>query len=125
MGHEKRHSREHVDGTDDIQEATPTENGLATPTQITKLDGIAEGADVTGKKAGIVANTAWGAGNPKMTAITFATAYADNNYAVVVTGEDSRGWSIESKSVNGFTINSNSNVTPTGNTFWITIKGGE
>jgi len=42
------HATEHVDGTDDIQLATNSQKGLATASQITKLEGIDTGADVTG-----------------------------------------------------------------------------
>ena len=45
------HASEHTDGTDDIQDATDAQKGLATAAQITKLDGIAAGADVTGTNA--------------------------------------------------------------------------
>lgn len=48
MGHDKLHATDHTDGTDDIQDATAGQKGLATAAQITKLDGIAAGADVTG-----------------------------------------------------------------------------
>lgn len=41
------HAPEHTDGTDDIQEATGSQKGLATAAQITKLGTIAENADVT------------------------------------------------------------------------------
>lgn len=41
------HASEHTDGTDDIQNATAAQKGLATAAQITKLDGIEAGADVT------------------------------------------------------------------------------
>lgn len=42
------HASTHVTGgTDAIQSATSSQNGLATSTQITKLDGIEAGADVT------------------------------------------------------------------------------
>lgn len=40
------HAASHVDGTDDIQDATAVQKGLATAAQITKLDGIEEGANV-------------------------------------------------------------------------------
>ena len=40
------HAASHTDGTDDIQNATAAQKGLATATQITKLDGIAAGAEV-------------------------------------------------------------------------------
>lgn len=44
------HASEHVDGTDDIQDATTGQKGLMTATQATKLDGIEAGAttDMTG-----------------------------------------------------------------------------
>ena len=45
------HAAEHVDGTDDVQNATAAQKGVATATQIAKLDGIATGADVTGSNA--------------------------------------------------------------------------
>lgn len=41
------HASNHTDGTDDIQNATAGQKGLATAVQITKLDGIEEAADVT------------------------------------------------------------------------------
>lgn len=41
------HAGTHTDGTDDIQDATAAQKGLATATQITKLDGIEALADVT------------------------------------------------------------------------------
>ena len=41
------HATEHVDGTDDIQNATAAQKGVATAAQITKLDGIEALADVT------------------------------------------------------------------------------
>lgn len=42
------HATKHTDGTDDIQDATAAQKGLATAAQITKLDGVEAGADVTG-----------------------------------------------------------------------------
>jgi len=41
------HAASHTDGTDDIQSATAAQKGLATATQIIKLDGIEALADVT------------------------------------------------------------------------------
>ena len=40
------HAASHVNGADDIQSATASQKGLATPTQITKLNGIAPLAQV-------------------------------------------------------------------------------
>ena len=41
------HASEHTDGTDDIQNATGSQKGLATAAQITKLNGIETAADAT------------------------------------------------------------------------------
>lgn len=41
------HASDHTDGTDDIQNATAAQKGLATAAQITKLDAIEAAADVT------------------------------------------------------------------------------
>lgn len=41
------HAATHVNGADDIQDATAAQKGLATAAHITKLDGIEAGADVT------------------------------------------------------------------------------
>ena len=41
------HASSHTDGTDDIQNATNSQKGLATAAQITKLEGIEASADVT------------------------------------------------------------------------------
>jgi hypothetical protein len=58
-------------------------------------------------------------GTPRTSAITFESAFSDNLYAVTVTGEDARSFTIESKSSTGFTINSNSSVALTGPVYWI------
>ena len=49
--HSKLHASEHTNGTDDVQNATAAQKGLATAAQILKLDGIDTGADVTGDNA--------------------------------------------------------------------------
>ncbi len=43
--HAQAHATDHTDGTDDIQDATDSQKGVATAAQITKLDGIASGAN--------------------------------------------------------------------------------
>ena len=45
--HARDHAATHTNGTDDIQDATAAQKGVATAAQITKLDGIAAGADVS------------------------------------------------------------------------------
>ena len=43
----QNHASRHTDGTDDIQDATSAQKGLATATQITKLDSVDANADET------------------------------------------------------------------------------
>ena len=45
----------------------------------------------------------------------------DTNYSITVTGFDVRVWNIENQTISGFTINSNSNVSPKNDTFWQVI----
>jgi len=59
------------------------------------------------------------AGNPLTASVVFGTTFPDNSYAITVTGEDARSWTIQSKSATGFTINSNSSVALSGATYWI------
>jgi len=58
-------------------------------------------------------------GSPYTSSITFSSAFSNNAYAIIVTGEDARSWTIQSKTSAGFTINSNSSVALTGPVYWI------
>lgn len=58
-------------------------------------------------------------GSPYSSSIVFSSAFANNSYAVTVTGEDARTWTVESKSNTGFIINSNSSQALTGPVYWI------
>jgi len=71
-------------------------------------------------KAGNIPNLNFG-GLPQTAAVTFGTAFSDANYAVTVTGEDQRTWTIQAKTAAGFTVNSNSNFPLAGTTYWIAI----
>jgi len=65
-------------------------------------------------------------GNPKKATITFGTNFPNNNYAVTVTGEIDRTWTIESKTLSGFTINANANLQfNSSNVFWMAGQIGE
>jgi hypothetical protein len=75
-------------------------------------------------KAGSVANTSF-AGNPRKATVNFATAFPNTSYAVTVTGEDARSWTIESKAAGSFVINANSNTNLTGTTYWTAMTYGE
>jgi len=75
-------------------------------------------------KAGAVSNTSFG-GTPLTASVTFNTAFTNTNYAIAITGEDSRAWIVESKTASGFTINSVSNTALTGTTYWTCTEYGE
>jgi len=76
------------------------------------------GAASSNVKGGYVSSGSF-TGTPKISSVTFGSAFSDNNYTVTVTGEDMRLWSIESKTAAGFTINTNSNVDLTNSVYWI------
>ncbi len=75
-------------------------------------------------KAGSVANTSF-SGSPLTASVTFSSAFSNGNYAIAITGEDSRAWMIQNKTPNGFVINSVSSVALTGNTYWTCTAYGE
>jgi hypothetical protein len=76
------------------------------------------------QKAGIASGSTF-VGTPKSSVVTFTTAFSNNNYAVTVTGEPNRTWTIESKTASGFTINANAGAAFTENVFWIACRSGE
>ena len=57
--------------------------------------------------------------------ITFATAFPSANYAITVTGEDSRNWTYESKLAGSFIINTEAAAALTGDVDWQAIFVGE
>lgn len=80
-------------------------------------------------KAGTVLSGAF-SGSPKKATVTFATAFADANYAVVVqhVSTSSATWSptIESKAAGSFVINmASSSVSNLTAVCWIAVKHGE
>jgi len=75
-------------------------------------------------KANVILSGAF-SGLPQTATVIFSTPFASNDYMVTVTGEDSRSWTIESKTATGFTINSNSKIALSGNTFFIATENGE
>jgi hypothetical protein len=76
-------------------------------------------------KAGNIAASSFTStgGDPYIGVINLSPAFASNNYAITVTGEDARSWTIQSKSATSFTINTNSTVALTGGSvvWWIAI----
>jgi len=75
-------------------------------------------------KNNVIANTSF-AGTPLTASVSFSTAFPDTNYSVVITGEDARVWTVESKTSSGFVVNSNSSTALAGNTFWQAVSYGE
>lgn len=65
------------------------------------------------------------AGNPKKATVTFSTPFPNVSYSIVVTGEDARSWTIESKVSGSFVINSNSNTALANSVYWQAISYGE
>lgn len=63
-------------------------------------------------------------GNPKTYQITFANPFT-NNYSISVSSKDARVWSWESKNLNGFILNSNSNQDLSDDVYWESIIIGE
>ena len=78
-------------------------------------------------KAGVVIPVLFSGapGQPKKATVTFAVPYPDTDYSVHLTGMDSRIWSYESKTANGFVINSHSITTPTDEVSWRTSRNQE
>lgn len=74
------HASTHTNGTDDIQDATAAQKGLATAAQITKLDGIEASADVTDAAnvaaAGALMTSALGTGVETALAVNVGSAGA-------------------------------------------------
>lgn len=79
--------------------------------------------DVPQIKNGKIAPTSF-TGQPYTTQVVFNTVLT-KDYTITVTGKDLRIWSVENEGPSGFTINSNSNVPLSDNTFWQVMTIGE
>jgi hypothetical protein len=79
---------------------------------------LLNGSPISQPKAGSDSAASF-SGTPLTSSISFGTAFSNNNYAVTVTGEDARSWTLQSKTSAGFTINTNSSVALTGPVYWI------
>lgn len=76
--------------------------------------------DIPNIKSGSVASGSFG-GSPLTYTVVFGTAMTSVNYAVSVIGVDSRSWTISSKTVNGFIIETNSGAALSGDVDWLAI----
>jgi len=91
--------------------ATTSTAGFMSATDKTKLSGVL---------SGIVSAPTF-SGNPKKATVTFGTVKSNTDYSITVTSADTRAWTFESKTVNGFVLNSNSNQALTGEVSWQVI----
>jgi len=64
-------------------------------------------------------------GTPLTYTVTFVIPYPSTNHTINITGSDNRVFTYESKTINGFVINTNANTALTGNVDWQTISIGE
>ena len=55
--------------------------------------------------------------------VVFGSSFSSTSYAIAITGETPRTWSISNKTVNGFDIMSNSSEPFTDNVFWVSSYG--
>jgi len=60
-------------------------------------------------------------GSPRTSTVTFPSPYEDNFYSVSISAESARAWTIESKTLSGFTINSNASDVVSGDVYWMTM----
>jgi hypothetical protein len=101
--------------------ATTGANGFMSSTDKTKLDAIGGNRII---KAGVVAGASF-TGAPRVATVTFGTAMPNTNYSIAISGANSRSWSYQTKTVNGFVINSNANAALSGEVTWTCISHGE
>lgn len=101
--------------------ATTVANGFMSSADKTKLDGIS-GTRIF--KSGTVAAGSF-TGAPRTATVTFGTAMPNTNYSISVLGVNSRSWNFQSKTINGFVINSNSISALSGEVTWQCISHGE
>lgn len=117
------HIHAHGNQTGPTQHAVATTgaNGFMSSTDKTKLDAIGGNRII---KAGVVAGATF-AGAPRTATVTFGTAMPNTNYSIAISGANSRSWSYQTKTVNGFVINANANAALSGEVTWTCISHGE
>jgi hypothetical protein len=74
-------------------------------------------------KAGTVSADQF-SGTPQTASVTFADAFTDTEYAIVLSGEDARIFTYQEKEVTGFTINTNSNGDLSHEVSWMASPNG-
>lgn len=64
-------------------------------------------------------------GSPRKASVVFAVPYPSDAYNIQIVGQDGRSWKYESKTANGFTINTQANAALTGEVSWHTSLNQE
>lgn len=105
-----------------------TPSGFVTQTQLVTTSGDILN-NVLKQKAGFLSGSVFiGVGSPpnRKGTVTFTHAFADANYSPTVMSTANRSWIVESVTMSGFVINSNSNAALTGNNvYWTATHFGE
>lgn len=109
------HSHGNQPGGSTHSEVTDSVSGFMSATQKAKLDG---------RKSGLLTNADF-SGSPSVATVVFSSPMPDLNYTITITGEDSRVWSYQGKTTDGFIINTNANQLLTGEVSWQAIRVGE
>ncbi len=92
--------------------ATTTSNGFMSANDKTRLDNI--------KSSKVLADAF--IGSPKKYQVVFTSAMPSVNYTITITSADARVWTFENKTIDGFTINSNSNQLLVGEVHWQVVE---
>lgn len=74
-------------------------------------------------KSGFISSSTFG-GTPLTSSVTYTKPFI-SDYSLVFSADDARLFTIDSKSANGFTVNSNTDVTFSGSVYWQAITYGE
>lgn len=82
------------------------------------------GGSTLSMKAGVETGASF-AGSPRKRTVTFSTPFASSTYSVNISGIDSRLFTYESKTVNGFVINANAAAALSNEVSWVAIESGE
>ena len=76
------------------------------------------------KKVGVVSSGSF-VGTPRKYTVVFSRPMSSVTYGVFICGNDQRSWTYESRTVNGFIINTNANQALTSDVSWAAFNVGE
>lgn len=79
---------------------------------------VTSGGGNSNVKSGVVQGIIF-SGSPLAYDVTFIVPFTDTNYAIVISGTDSRSYTYSNKTQNGFTINTNASQPLSGEVSWM------